>query len=450
MTNNAPGGCGNDLVLDDITFRPCGAKVAGTIEGADVTKDLCFGDRSSVTLSGAVQPDINTVYQWQSSADNGSTWTDVIGATSKNYTRGAFNAAGIYLYRLTVSQSTGISITSCRVSSNILTINVNALPLTAATNNGPVCEGKPLIVSANGGTIYDWTGPLNFKSTVQSPTITNATTSLAGKYFVTVTSSKGCVQKDSTDVSVIKGPQVTVDPTSISMCEGDRKTLNAVGTNVVSYSWEPSRGLSASNIASPVASPIDTTTYTVTAANANCTTTASVVVNVLKKPFANAGPDKEILEGSSVQLDGFVKGTDVSYTWSPTVYLSAANTVTPEASPPRDTTYTLRVTSNKGCGTASDQITVRVFKKLVVPNAFSPNGDGINDLWIIKHISEYNNAEVSVFNRYGSTVFFRKGVYRPWDGTYNKGNILPPGTYYYLIDLKNGQQKYVGWLLIIK
>jgi gliding motility-associated-like protein len=92
---------------------------------------------------------------------------------------------------------------------------------------------------------------------------------------------------------------------------------------------------------------------------------------------------------------------------------------------------------------------VRVFKKITIPNAFSPNNDGINDLWDIKALDTYPQSTIMVFDRYGKQVFQSIGYAKPWDGAYN-GKALPEGTYYYIIDLKDGQPKLSGWVLIIK
>jgi len=87
--------------------------------------------------------------------------------------------------------------------------------------------------------------------------------------------------------------------------------------------------------------------------------------------------------------------------------------------------------------------------KISVPNAFSPNGDGINDTWVITHLSAYPGATVQVFNRYGQLVFQSENNSKTWDGTYN-GKPLPMATYYYIIDLKNNQKKLAGSITIFK
>jgi len=86
---------------------------------------------------------------------------------------------------------------------------------------------------------------------------------------------------------------------------------------------------------------------------------------------------------------------------------------------------------------------------VVVPNTFTPNGDGVNDKWTIKYIENYPNCTVDIFHRWGSKVFSSVGYGVQWDGR-SKGTDLPPGTYYYIINLKNGLSPMAGWVAILK
>ncbi len=97
----------------------------------------------------------------------------------------------------------------------------------------------------------------------------------------------------------------------------------------------------------------------------------------------------------------------------------------------------------------TDDVFIRVFKKVIIPNAFSPNNDGINDTWKIEALETYPESNVSVFNRYGQVVYHSTGYNKPWDGKLN-GIPLPVGTYYYKIDLKNNFSILSGWVLIIR
>jgi gliding motility-associated-like protein len=119
------------------------------------------------------------------------------------------------------------------------------------------------------------------------------------------------------------------------------------------------------------------------------------------------------------------------------------------AAPVQNITYTLHVQSLEGCGVATDDVFVRVFKKVDIPNAFSPNRDGINDKWILKNIESYPEADITVFNRYGQVLYKAKGNSQPWDGTYN-GRPLPIASYYYVIDLKNGFSPLSGWIMLLR
>ncbi|MBE7171366.1 MAG: gliding motility-associated C-terminal domain-containing protein [Williamsia sp.] len=185
-------------------------------------------------------------------------------------------------------------------------------------------------------------------------------------------------------------------------------------------------------------------TFTTTA---GCKTTDSNTVIVYPVPLVNAGPDKSVLEGGSVTLDATAT-LGSTFTWTPSLYLDNSRSLTPKVTPVDSITYRLDVTSANGC-IASDQVSVTVLKDLKVPNAFSPNGDGINDTWKIPYLSSYQGATIEVFNRYGQKVFSSSNYNREWNGTYN-GNPLPVGTYYWIIDPKNGRKQINGSVSIIR
>lgn len=448
IINNAPGGCGNDLALDDITFRPCGPKVNATISGAGSNniKDLCKGDTSNIILKSEISAGYtNPAFQWQQSTD-GNNWTDIAGATSTSFTRTSTGTGNFY-YRIAVAEAGNINSLKCRVVSNTVQIVVHDLPVTSASSNSPVCEGTTLSLTASGGSKYDWKGPNSYSGNGSPATINKVSPNAAGKYYVTVTTDKGCSQKDSVVVSITPKPTANAG-TDANICEGATVTLNGSGGN--GFEWSPATGLSAANISSPVASPTDSTIYILTVTDGNgCKDSDAVAVNVYKKPSANAGPDKVMIEGQSVQLSGSATGTNIQYNWTPNIFINDDNILTPTVSPPGDTTYTLHAVSNFGCGISSDDVFVKVYKKVIIPNAFSPNGDGINDVWNIEALDAYPGCDLIVFNRYGQAVYRSIGYTKKWDGTRNN-KPLPAGTYYYLVDLKVDLPKLSGWVLILR
>jgi gliding motility-associated-like protein len=88
-------------------------------------------------------------------------------------------------------------------------------------------------------------------------------------------------------------------------------------------------------------------------------------------------------------------------------------------------------------------------KSFFIPNVFSPNGDNINDVWNIKALQDYSNCIVEIYNRWGQLLFRSYGYQKPWDGTYN-GQVLPVATYYYLIDLRNGEKPIAGSVTLLR
>jgi gliding motility-associated-like protein len=447
ITNNAPGGCGNDLALDDITFRPCGPIIsAGSASTNQKNFDLCITNITPINLSATVGSGfIAPSLQWQESTNNGLTWTDIPGATTTSY---LFNktAVGSYQYRLSAAEGTNIFISNCRVASNPVTITIHDLPIVIASNNGPLCQNNNLQLTSTGGVNFSWTGPAGFTSQLPSPSFV-AQTNASGQYTVLVTDSFGCINSAST-IAIINPNPTAIVSANQNFCEGDTTQLTASGG--ITYLWSPSLGLSGVNIANPFAYPIQTTLYNVLVTDAvGCTDTDSVKLTVYKKPIANAGSDKIIIKGTTVILEGTAGGDDISYFWTPTDYLTNPLLLNTSSQPLQSIGYTLKVVSGKGCGTATDAMYIKVFNDLYIPSAFSPNNDGKNDIWRMEALTAFPNAIVSIYNRLGENVYTGKGAAAIWDGNF-KGNPLSAGSYVYVIDLKNGRPLLKGTLMLLR
>ena len=138
----------------------------------------------------------------------------------------------------------------------------------------------------------------------------------------------------------------------------------------------------------------------------------------------------------------------VTYLWTPPIGIVNPNVSNAVVSPPYDITYTLTVTSDKGC-VKSDQVFVKVLKNPVIPNIFSPNGDGVHDKWEIAYLETYPGCTVDIYNRYGQLVYHSVGYTQPWDGTIH-GKPVPIGTYYYIVNPKNGRQQLSGYVDVIR
>lgn len=294
----------------------------------------------------------------------------------------------------------------------------------------------PLEYSINGGTTY------------QSSNVFNNVA--AGTYNVrsrTVGSSCFATQQ----VTVVTTNNLTVSAVNpASVCLGGSVSPNVTG-NATTYAWTPTTGVSNPAIASPTFSPQTSTTYTLTATLGTCTVQRTFPVTIFPGVTVNAGLDQSILAGDVIQLNA--TATAGTYTWTPPTGLSATNVLNPNANPAATTTYTLSVVNPQGCQ-GSDNVTITVIPYCIKPmEAFTPNGDGINDLWLITNGAGcLTKATASVFNRYGSKVFESQDYKNDWNGTY-KGKPLPDGTYYYVISfyLINGKLVYLkGNLTILR
>lgn len=174
------------------------------------------------------------------------------------------------------------------------------------------------------------------------------------------------------------------------------------------------------------------------------------VVKVTPKPVANAGIDLVTVEGQPVSIQAVSSELNVIYRWSPETYLDNPAILNPVATPVEDITYTLYISTTEGCNfTVSDQVFVRVYKNLVINNTFSPNGDNINDTWNIVALDTYPLSDITIYNRYGDVVFHSVGYAFPWDGNHD-GKTVPVGTYYFIIDLRNGETPFKGPLTVIR
>lgn len=173
-------------------------------------------------------------------------------------------------------------------------------------------------------------------------------------------------------------------------------------------------------------------------------------MNVLKLPRADAGPDLKMLRDRPIQLKPSISGTSVSHSWSPTNYMANPTAVSPTVNPPSDVRYRLTVSSNVGCGISTDEMEVKVFDRIRIPNTFTPNGDGYNDVWEIDLLPIFESSVLEVYNTAGQLVHRSIGYSRAWDGRRN-GNPVPAGTYYYVVDLKIPKaEKLTGYITIIR
>jgi gliding motility-associated-like protein len=249
-------------------------------------------------------------------------------------------------------------------------------------------------------------------------------------------------------------------PAVISFCNGGdagliRGSVPQANGNV-EYQWQQSTdNVSFTDIAGANAKEYDpppasvTTYYRRLITDAPCSiaipgNTVSITVNPL--PTATVSAEQTIYPGESVTLNA-TGGS--RYSWSPATGLSSASSASPLANPGATTTYSVTIYNGNCSTTLMVKVNVVVAGQIVIPNTFTPNGDGINDVLTIDGLDAYKQSILTIFDRNGQQVFKSLAYPKPWDGTHN-GKPLPIGTYYYVIELNNSPKRLSGYINVLK
>lgn len=393
---------------------------------ADFSAGLaCAGQPVSFTDASQPWPNI-PLTGWQWSMGNGGT------ANTQTPPATTYAAAGDYNIKLVVTDAR-----NCK-DSVTTTITVNPVPyLSLPGRNYRLCEGNSVTLLAQTDGNLVWTPNNNLSCvTCASPAASPVTDT---KYFVTATNAYGCAVQDSASVKVIPLVQLAVRPDT-AICTGSPVQLWATGA--ATYSWSPATSLSAANIANPVSTTTQDITYTVTGSNdAGCPAqTAQVNIQVKALPTVNAGPDQTVTTGSMVTLNATGSADIESVQWSPADYLDCATCPYTRAMVRRPMSYSVTATNADGCK-KSDIVNINLVcdkEAVYIPNTFSPNGDGTNDVFYIRGKGVNFIKSFRIFNRWGQEVFKRENIAiddisSGWNGTY-KSQPQAADVYVYFIE----------------
>lgn len=312
-------------------------------------------------------------------------------------------------------------------------VDVKAFVTINAGNDTTICRTDAFMLNTVSDALnYKWTPALYLNSNILKRPLA---TPLDPSITYTVVGNIGkCQSSDQVTIRTVPYPLVNITPDTI-ICFAQSAQLFASGGS--KYAWTPASFLSNVNVANPVSiKPDATIRYTVSVTDVlGCpkAVTASVLVTVLPKLIADAGPnDTSIVIGQPLQLTG-TGGT--SYLWSPPTWLSSTTISNPVSTAEDNILYKLKVSNIAGCF-ASDSIFVKVFKvppSFYVPSGFSPNNDGRNDVFKPILLGMRSLNYFRVFNRWGQQVFATSQQNLGWDGTIN-GNPQDPGTYVWMAE----------------
>ncbi len=371
--------------------------IASITPASDV---ICMGNSSTLTASGG------TAYGWST---NESTAAIIVTPTANT------------TYTVTV---TDVNTCSATATANVTVVPTMVLA-TAVTNIS--CNGN------NDGAIS-----LNVSSG-QSPYnyawSTNATTAnisglAAGTYSVIVTDNAGCTattQASLTEPALLVLTSSYVNPTCKTVSDNGSITINVTGgTTPYQYNW--STGASTAGLVGVGEGNFD---LTVSDAK-NCTVSSAFVLAYIYDFAANTTANVSIKAGETATLDVMVIGNagNFSILWNPAATLSCADCANPVAAPNLTTVYNVEIKNDSGCSAiAQTTVTVVPDYTVFVPNAFSPNNDGNNDVFkMFGNIKNIAFLEVQIFNRIGEKVFESEDHEFAWDGNY-KGVIQAPGIF---------------------
>lgn len=289
-------------------------------------------------------------------------------------------------------------------------------------SNSPVCDIDSIVLSSDADPLCDfyWTGPLGFASNTPFPVITNVTDQNSGIYSLYV-NLNGCFSyQSSIPIIVYSTPELTVSNDTL-ICITDYVELHAYASDVT-YEWSPPIYLDDNLIANPISTPDSSIYYTVTITdNNNCTNSADVNIIVQSTPILNYSLDTTIIVGESVEIFVNSDQTNLSYIWAPDYEISCLTCPDPIITPLETTEYYLEFSDTLNCSYPYVYILVTVLDEfsLDLPMAFTPNGDGNNDIVFVRGWGIRRLLEFRIFNRWGQEIFYTDDINQGWDGTYN-------------------------------
>jgi len=407
---------GNDFALDDISFAPVTLQKDSIIISRERPVVLASGndeicEKRSTTLSAAGA----ATYTWSpaTSLDNANSPTPVASPTST-----------------TTYTVTGTTLKGC-TDDDAITITVHPAPGITITEDTAICKNSSVQLSASGGITYSWT-PVATLDDASSPRPVATPGTTPVKYYVTATDARTCTNTDSVTVSIRPDPVFTISADK-TICDRDTIRITAGGGDV--YSWLPAATLSDPELAAPLAFPSALTIYSVHITDTICDNSADLSTTIRVNPLPN------VVGSSTNDLDCSYGSSQLNatgarrYLWSPAAGLSNPAIANPVASPLTAIDYVVKGTDILGCSN-TDTVKVALLTTNkgdnLVPNAFTPNGDGKNDCFGINYWGVIEKIDFSVYNRWGERVFYTNMPNGCWDGVY-KGKKQDGNVFVYYI-----------------
>jgi gliding motility-associated-like protein len=422
---------------------------------------VCAGSLVRFSTGAAIYPGNTPFFQWKINQVN-------VGVSNSVFLTANLNNGDIVTCEMTTSYVCTIART---VTSNALSMTVNPLilisPSVSITANAiTACEGTAINFTAspvNGGPSPHYAWNVNGAAIANSNAGTFSSSGLKDKDTVTctITNNTNCLANASglsnqIIAAIVPLPAIAIQASAINVCSETMIDFLATSFNsgsVPGYQWQ----INGTNFGT--GSDTYSTSKLKHGDKVKCILTANTLCNapvasneislaVNELPIVKIDSVQIIVRGHSVQFNPTASSNVTGYQWTPTTGLSMGNISDPIASPTTTLVYKLVVSTLSGCEASAD-VKVIVLQPVNAPNVFSPNGDGVNDTWQIPGLTSYPGCTVEIYNRGGQLIYHSVGYDIPWDGSFNGKNV-PAGTYYYVINLKNGFGQQAGSVTVIK
>ncbi|MGY5849454.1 T9SS type B sorting domain-containing protein [Salegentibacter sp. F14] len=419
MYNNADGGCGNDLAIDDIIFRSCGDLTEISSPGVEDSKINVCEENLPISLDLTAIPDYSSYkdhyFQWQESTNN-EDWQNIPGQTAAQYTTDPLRSSRFYRVRVAEDPSNLIN-NLCSTVSEPFKIKIVETPQPPLSNGDKtICRGEEipsLSVEVEEDEIVNWYGSQNGADLL----LENSqifTPQKEGVYYAQAF-KKGfeCNASERIPVSMEINELPVAEDENRYICEEGTLTLDA-GADVSSYSWNTGETTRSIDVQSPGQ-------YKVELTNSNgCSVVKGIEVVTVDKVGFKSIISKENKLIINPMVDGLFEYS-----------INGINFQDSNVFEVRGGIYTVYMRDKGGCETLS-----RDFPHLVYPKFISPNGDGYNDFFSIKGLEFFSNSRISIYDQYGKLLKSGSGENFRWNGTLD-GRELPATDYWFEIKFED-------------
>jgi gliding motility-associated-like protein len=439
-------GCGPLTVISNAVTITVNTTVVPNVSISSGTTSICQGNAvtfTAVSLNGGTAP----FYQWQVNGNNS-------GTNSAVYTNNTLSNGDVVRCVLTSNANCA----SSPVISNTIAITVSpvvtpAVSITASAVT--ICSGSAVTFTAvptNSGTntSYQWkinnsnagtNNPVFISSSLLNNDIITCSI-IADPTFPCLTTGSAVSNPIVITVSIAQAPAVSIIASDNLICPKTPVTFTATPQNegtVPSYTWKLNGNISGTNNTVYTNSNLangDQVNCVLSASNTACPAVVSsniITMQVKSLPVISISPvNALVLRGSQVQLTTTVTGSVGSYQWLQGGLLVNPFTLNPLTKPLDSTTsFVLSLTNDEGC-TINQSVEIKVYGILLMPSAFTPNKDGINDVFRIPPNVQLTLSDFSIYDRWGNRVFTTTDITRGWDGTYS-GAAFNTGVFAYII-----------------